>query len=185
MIKQAWPLRQTPRNDGYVYNIINMHVCKSTNSLKYKRRRKRRRRIAPTRRIRRDKKRRIRRNLKGEQKGKRIIKRKDPKTIEKKNQKKLGRMVAPVHNFDPKILPEGSAKLRWAMREAGGPLWGGARSAPFGVAMSPKRRVRAAHGRARAAKTHQFIIYLSRILCLYCDSMTMTMDFRFLLKTGV
>jgi hypothetical protein len=46
---------------------------------------------------------------------------KDPKTIEKKNQKKLGRMVAPVHNFDPKILPEGSAKLRWAMRGAGGP----------------------------------------------------------------
>jgi hypothetical protein len=39
-----------------------MHVCKSTNSLKYKRRRKGRRRIAPTRRIRRDKKRRIRRN---------------------------------------------------------------------------------------------------------------------------
>jgi hypothetical protein len=38
-----------------------MHVCKSTNSLKYKRRRKRRRKIAPTRRIR-DKKRRIRRN---------------------------------------------------------------------------------------------------------------------------
>jgi hypothetical protein len=30
----------------------------------------------------------------------------------------------------------------------------GARSAPLGVAMSPKRRVRAAHGRARAAKTH-------------------------------
>ncbi len=37
----------------------------------------------------------------------------------------------------------GAAKLRW-----------GARSAPFGVAMSPRRRVRAAHGRARAAKTH-------------------------------
>jgi hypothetical protein len=31
---------------------------------------------------------------------------------------------------------------------------GGARSAPFGVVMSQKRRVRAAHGRARAAKTH-------------------------------
>ncbi len=31
---------------------------------------------------------------------------------------------------------------------------GGARIAPFGVAMSSKRRVRAAHGRARAAKTH-------------------------------
>ncbi len=27
-------------------------------------------------------------------------------------------------------------------------------SAPFGVAIHPKRRVRAAHGRARAAKTH-------------------------------
>ncbi len=31
---------------------------------------------------------------------------------------------------------------------------GGARSAPSGVAISSKRRVRAAHGRARAAKTH-------------------------------
>ncbi len=30
---------------------------------------------------------------------------------------------------------------------------GGAHSAPFGFLMSPKRRVRAAHGRARAAKT--------------------------------
>jgi hypothetical protein len=38
-----------------------------------------------------------------------------------KPKKKLGRMVAPVHNFDPKILPEGSAKLRWAMWGAGGP----------------------------------------------------------------
>ena len=28
-------------------------------------------------------------------------------------------MVAPVYNFDPKILPEGSAKLRWAGRVAG------------------------------------------------------------------
>ena len=44
--------------------VINMHVCKSTNSLKYKRRRKRRRRIAPTREIRRDKQRRIRRDKK-------------------------------------------------------------------------------------------------------------------------
>ncbi len=31
---------------------------------------------------------------------------------------------------------------------------GGVRSAPFGVAVSSKRRVRAAHGRTRAAKTH-------------------------------
>jgi hypothetical protein len=121
-----------------------------------------------------------------------------------------------VHNLDPTILPEGSAKLRsggaWV---AGGkglpiswPLWSsgkkkahdmggpssslkesiyflesssrgrpssidfiyflviekeaaklpwagvGARSATFGVLMSLKRRVRAAHGRARVAKTH-------------------------------
>jgi hypothetical protein len=38
---------------------------------------------------------------------------------------------------------------------------GGARSAPFGVAMSLKRRVRAAHGRARAAKTHLLFKYCS------------------------
>jgi hypothetical protein len=33
-------------------------------------------------------------------------------------------------------------------------MGGGARSAPLGVAKSPKRRVRAAHGRAHGAKTH-------------------------------
>jgi hypothetical protein len=80
-------------------------------------------------------------------------------------------MVAPVHNLDPTILPEGSAKLRWGRGGGGGQgtefdrfylflgssedaMVGGARSAPLGVAMSPKRRVRAAHGRAREAKTH-------------------------------
>ncbi len=31
---------------------------------------------------------------------------------------------------------------------------GGKGGALFGLAMSPKRRVRAAHGRAREAKTH-------------------------------
>ena len=80
----------------------------------------RRRRIAPTRRIRRDKKRRIRRKGngkgKGETKKKRITNRKYPKTIEKKKTEKLGRLVALVHNLTPKILPEGSAKLRWAGR---------------------------------------------------------------------
>jgi hypothetical protein len=35
---------------------------------------------------------------------------KDPKTIKKT--KKLGRMVALLHNLTPKRLPEGSAKLR-------------------------------------------------------------------------
>jgi hypothetical protein len=96
-----------------------------------------------------------------------------------------------VHNFDPKILPEGSAKLRRVgqgasyfiasvvqLKEKKPLTWeaqvlidfiyfwrlnkkqrsydgrGGVRSAPFGVAVSSKRRVRAAHGRARAAKTH-------------------------------
>jgi hypothetical protein len=29
--KKAWPPRLTPQNDGYV-NIINMHVCSTTNS---------------------------------------------------------------------------------------------------------------------------------------------------------
>jgi hypothetical protein len=55
--RKAWPPLKTPQNDGYVY-IINMHVCNTTNRLKYKRRRIRRRRITPTRRTRRDKKRR-------------------------------------------------------------------------------------------------------------------------------
>jgi hypothetical protein len=78
-------------------------------------------------------------------------------------------MVAPVHNLDPTILPEGSAKLRWGGGGQGTELdifylflgsseaamgGGGARSAPLAVALSPKRRVRAAHGRAREAKTH-------------------------------
>jgi hypothetical protein len=49
-------------------------------------------------------------------------KKKRSKNYRTEKPKKLGRMVAPVHNFDPKILPEGSAKLRWAMRGAGGPL---------------------------------------------------------------
>jgi hypothetical protein len=34
--KKAWPPRKTPQNDGLVY-IINMHVCITTNNLKYKR----------------------------------------------------------------------------------------------------------------------------------------------------
>ncbi len=133
--KMAWP---PSKNDGYVY-IINMHVCNTTNSLKYKKRRIRRRRIAST----------------------------------KEKPKKLGRMVATVHNFGPKILLAGSAKLRWAglgqetfiasavcMWSSGKKkslAWaaqirfrfhiflksseaamggGGARSAPFGMAMS-------------------------------------------------
>ncbi len=81
-------------------------------------------------------------------------------------------MVAPVHHLDPTILPEGSAKLRWGGGGGGQGIldfiyfWGlnkkqrscnergGAHSAQLGVAISPKRRVRAAHGRAREAKTH-------------------------------
>ncbi len=33
-------------------------------------------------------------------------------------------------------------------------MGGGAHSAPLGMAICPNKRVRAAHGRARAAKTH-------------------------------
>jgi hypothetical protein len=40
----------------------------------------------------------------------------------------------------------------WESSEAA--MGGGARSVPFGMLMNPKRRVLAAHGRARAAKTH-------------------------------
>jgi len=40
------------------------------------------------------------------------------------------------------------------MRSSEAAMGGGARSAPFGMAVSWKRRVRAAHGRARAAKTY-------------------------------
>ncbi len=40
----------------------------------------------------------------------------------------------------------------WGSSEAA--MGGGGRSDPFCVLMSPKRRVRAAHGRARAARTH-------------------------------
>jgi hypothetical protein len=39
----------------------------------------------------------------------------------------------------------------WGSSEA---AMGGGAQRLFGVFMSPKRRVRAAHGRARAAKTH-------------------------------
>ena len=46
-------------------------------------------------------------------------KKKRSKNYRKEKPKKLGRMVAPVHNFHPKTLPEGSAKLRWAGRGAG------------------------------------------------------------------
>jgi hypothetical protein len=68
------------------------------------------------------------------------------------------------------VAQEGVAqwKDRYPWRPEFGPdgkLWGvnkkqrscdgrGARSAPFGEFKSTKRRVRAAHGRARVAKTH-------------------------------
>jgi hypothetical protein len=117
-----------------------MHVYNTTNSLKYKRRRV------------------------GRQG-------KDPKNKEKKNWKNFVRMVAPVYTFEfwPQNIAGriseaamggtggrdfmyflGSNKKQWSCDGRGG----GARSAPFGVAMSSKRRVRAAHGRARGAKTH-------------------------------
>ncbi len=82
-----------------------------------------------------------------EEKEKNNKKKRSKNYLKRKNQKQLGRMVEQVHNFDPKLLPEGSAKLRCDGR-------GGARSAPIGVEMSLKRRVRAAHGRAPAAKSH-------------------------------
>jgi hypothetical protein len=55
------------------------------------------------------------------------------------------------------VLVSGNIKfyIFWLMhmKQRSCDRWG-AHSAPFGVAMRPKRRVRAAHGRAREAKTH-------------------------------
>jgi hypothetical protein len=81
-----------------------------------------------------------------------------------KKPKKFGRMVAPVHNFDPKgkkafdvggpssiDLYIFGGRMRSSEAALGG---GGGAQRPVYVAMSSKRRVRAMHGRARAAKTH-------------------------------
>ena len=54
----------------------------------------------------------IKRREEKEEKNKK--KRSKPTYIKKGKPKKLGRTIAPAHNFDPKILREGSAKLRWA-----------------------------------------------------------------------
>ncbi len=59
-LKKAWPPGKNPQN-RYVISLICMSVI--SNSLKYKKRRIRKRRIASTRRIRRGKKRRIRRYM--------------------------------------------------------------------------------------------------------------------------
>ncbi len=86
-----------------------------------------------------------------------------------KKLKKLWHMVALLHNLTPKKIAgrisqaamggagEGTSYfiasvVHWKERSPG-------RGRPkfdrlFGVAMNPKRRVRAAHGRAREAKTH-------------------------------
>ncbi len=47
-----------------------------------------------------------------------------------------------------------SVHISFTGRNSEAAMGGGARSAPFGVVINPKRRVRAAHGRAREAKTH-------------------------------
>ncbi len=68
-------------------------------------------------------------------------------------------MVALVNTFDPKILPEGAGGgardlIRSSEAAMGGEGRGGRAAPRLGVALSSKRRVRAAHGRAREAKTH-------------------------------
>jgi hypothetical protein len=84
------------------------------------------------------------------------------KKYRKEKPEKVGRLVAPVHNFES-LTPKYCRKDQRSCdgRGAGGLILhscdgrvGGAGSAPFGEAMSSKRRVRAAHGRAREAKTH-------------------------------
>ncbi len=155
----------------------------TTNSLKYKKRRIRRRRRVPIRRGKKRKIRWIRRNEKGEKKKKRITKRKDPKLYKKEKIKKvraygrtgtfwpqniagrtseaaMGGEVArdlifhslrvPVERKKPLIVNIFGGRIRSSEAAMGGE----ARSALVNVAMSRKRRVRAAHGRARAAKSH-------------------------------
>jgi hypothetical protein len=58
-------------------------------------------------------------------------------------------MDAPVHNF--RIV---SIYFWGRIRSSKAGMGGGARSVPIGTAMSPKDGCAAAHGRARAAKTH-------------------------------
>jgi hypothetical protein len=90
-----------------------MYIINITNGLKYKRRRIRRRRIAPTRRIRRDKKIKLKRREEREENNKK----KRSKNYRKEKLKKLGRMVAPVHNFLP---PNYCRSSEAAMDRAGG-----------------------------------------------------------------
>jgi hypothetical protein len=90
-----------------------------------------------------------RREEKEEKKKKRITKRKYPKAIQKrKNRKKLGHMVAPVH-FDPKILPKGSAKLRW--------VWQGQGTPYFIASVVPRKEKSPEFGRP---KFDRFILFL-------------------------
>jgi hypothetical protein len=58
-------------------------------------------------------------NLKRREEKEENNKKKRSKSYTKKEKSKtLGHMVAPLH-FDPKILPKGSAKLRWVRQEQG------------------------------------------------------------------
>ncbi len=72
----------------------------------------------------------------------------------------VGRSLAQQKD-KPEFGPEGKQFVSgnsyfWGMNKKQRSCHGqGARSAPFGTLISPIRRVRAAHGRARAAKTHQ------------------------------
>ncbi len=115
-------------------------------------------------------------------------------------------MVAPAHNFDPKILREGSAKLRWAgprdlifhslcslrvvqwseksiwrgrpkldrflyiyggrMRSNEAGKGGGARSAPFGVAMSST----GAHARPKSTSRLNMELNLQSLFGLLCTA---------------
>ncbi len=63
-----------------------------------------------------------------------------------------------IRPWQPEYGPEGKHFVSGQFFYFGGcseaKMGGRAHSALFGVAMSPKRQVRTAHGRARAAKTH-------------------------------
>ncbi len=92
-------------------------------------------------------------------------------------------MVAPVHNLDPAILPEGSAKLQWGGGGGGqgkefdrfylflgsseAAMGGGARSAPFCMTMSPKKTgARSARARTRGQNPLVFFVCVCVCVCV-------------------
>jgi hypothetical protein len=95
-------------------------------------------------------------------------------------------MVAPVHNFDPKIAPEVSAKLRWARRGGRGPhisqpLRNGrvGRTAPVWRG-NEFQKTGARSARARTRGQNPLVTYILLNVNCYCDILS-----DFLVQLGI